>query len=209
MQKKRSVTNSKRDKRGRFAWKGGGVRLVFGLIAAILLALAIIRGAENVYENQRGIVSPVPEGYTPGQYRHVSAKEKRDTTATVIAKYLKKKNSPLVAQAVTFYEAAVKNGLDPYLLVAVAGAESSFGKYTPGNFNVFGWGRGRIGFQSYEHCIETVAYKIATLPYYRDFMANTQDLGEFCLSYNEPEAKVYCKTLRKFLRELESEEWLL
>jgi len=196
----KKLTN--RDKKGRFVSKGGWLRLITGLAAALLLALALVEGGEYVISSRQNapIVSPLPDSTPP-----VTPKERRDTTSSIIDRYLRKKGSPLEGLGSVFYDEAQKRGFHPYILVAVAGAESSFGKHTRGNHNFLGWARGKVGFSSDSDCIEKVAQKIAELPYYRDFLA-TGEVAEFCLSYNAPEARSYCKTIRKFMSELKEEE---
>lgn len=71
--------------------------------------------------------------------------------------YLREQDSPLAGKGAVFVREARKNGLDPKLLVAIAGAESSFGKnIKPGTYNPFGWGP-HIPFKSWDQAISTVA----------------------------------------------------
>lgn len=73
-----------------------------------------------------------------------------------IDRYLKSKGSPLAGQGSVFMAAGRKYRVDPRLLVAIAGSESSFGKYTSGRYNPFGWGPG-IDFDSWRDAIYSVA----------------------------------------------------
>ena len=57
--------------------------------------------------------------------------------------YLESKQSPLAAYVDDIYAAANKFRIDPKLIVAIAGAESSFGKYLSGSYNAWGIGPGR------------------------------------------------------------------
>lgn len=57
--------------------------------------------------------------------------------------YLDSKKSPLAAHVNDIYAAANKYRIDPKLLVAIAGAESSFGLYNSGSHNAWGIGPGR------------------------------------------------------------------
>jgi hypothetical protein len=75
-------------------------------------------------------------------------------TAAALERRLK--GTPLQGQGRTFWQAGRRYRVDPRLLVAIAGAESSFGKHQSGARNPFGWGPG-IDFPSYEAAIETVA----------------------------------------------------
>lgn len=55
-----------------------------------------------------------------------------------------------------FVRAGRRYGIDPALLVAISGAESSFGRITSGSHNAWGWGPG-IPFRSWQEGINTVA----------------------------------------------------
>jgi murein DD-endopeptidase MepM/ murein hydrolase activator NlpD len=77
--------------------------------------------------------------------------------ARQIDTYLRGKKSPLAGYGTQFVAAAEANGLDPYLLVAISGAESEFGKkIKPGTNNPFGWGP-HIPFGSFTEAIDTVS----------------------------------------------------
>jgi hypothetical protein len=76
-------------------------------------------------------------------------------TAKQIDAYLRKQGSPLAGQGQRFVNAGKRHGFDPLLLVAISGAESSFGKNAK-NFNPFGWGP-HIPFKSWGQAIDTVA----------------------------------------------------
>lgn len=57
--------------------------------------------------------------------------------------YLQQKGSPLAAHVDAIYKYANKYRIDPRLIVAIAGAESSFGQHLSGSFNAWGIGPGR------------------------------------------------------------------
>jgi hypothetical protein len=81
-------------------------------------------------------------------------------TARQIDAYLRKQGSPLAGQGQRFVNAGKRHGFDPLLLVAISGAESSFGKNAR-NFNPFGWGP-HIPFKSWGAAIDTVARGLKT-----------------------------------------------
>lgn len=63
-----------------------------------------------------------------------------DKQAKILAAYLSKYNSPLAFHAQDFVDAAKQYNLDWRLLPAIAGVESTFGQFTPGGYNGWGWG---------------------------------------------------------------------
>ena len=68
-----------------------------------------------------------------------------------------KYNSALADQSEAFTTACKKYELNCFLLPAIAGLESTFGKFLmPGSYNPFGWGGGNIYFNSWEEGINTV-----------------------------------------------------
>jgi hypothetical protein len=64
-------------------------------------------------------------------------------TEQVIQSYLRKKGSPLAANARDFIDVGNRYGIDPRFLVAVSGIETSFGKTGSGVRNPFGWNSAR------------------------------------------------------------------
>lgn len=72
--------------------------------------------------------------------------------------YLESKRSPLAKNSVDFYLAAAEFDIDPYLLPAISGIESSFGQaLIPGSYNPFGWNGGKSHFSNFREAIYTVA----------------------------------------------------
>lgn len=75
-----------------------------------------------------------------------------------IKKILTDYHSPLSDSVDSFVKVCFKYNLDCYLLPAIAGVESSFGKFiSPNSYNPFGWGGGYIIFKNWQEAIETVA----------------------------------------------------
>lgn len=77
-------------------------------------------------------------------------------TAKQLSAYLRAKKSPLAPYAADFIQQGRRYGVSPALLVAISGAESSFGKASSGSNNAWGWGPG-INFPSWAAGIEAVA----------------------------------------------------
>lgn len=92
---------------------------------------------------------------------------KTETSKNVASKYfivkktirniLERYNSPLVNDVDSFVTACRDYNLDCYLLPAIMGLESTFGKFVlPGSYNPFGWGGGHIVFDNWDKSIQTV-----------------------------------------------------
>ena len=80
-----------------------------------------------------------------------------DTRVIALKNVLESYNSPLSPYAQEYVDTADKYGMDWRLLPAIAGLESTFGLHQPaGSNNSYGWGGGRIYFQSVEEGIDTV-----------------------------------------------------
>lgn len=82
----------------------------------------------------------------------------RTNSASAIDAYLRKKGSPLAGLGSTFLSAGKKYGVDPRLLVAISGAETSLGQYGPSQRikNPFGMGP-HIQYGSYGESIMAAA----------------------------------------------------
>lgn len=129
------------------------MRLRLTILGLLLLFSPLISlnqaGGKFVPENRRGVEDEVV----------ISAK-KYDKEAKILGKYLEQFNSPLQYHAQDFVDAARVYGLDWKMLPAIAGVESTFGKFTPGGYNGWGWGvygNQAIYFKSWKEAIFTVA----------------------------------------------------
>ena len=82
--------------------------------------------------------------------------------ATALDAYLAGKGSPLAGAGAAFVASAGQVGLDPRMLVAISGAETSFGTYGPSQLihNPFGMGPGRV-YGSWEEAIAAAANNLA------------------------------------------------
>ena len=85
------------------------------------------------------------------------AKDK--SRAEAIDAYFKARNMPLEGMGMKMVIEAKKNDIDWRLLPAIAIRESTGGKFAckTAGYNSFGWGSCKIGFDSNEEAIETVA----------------------------------------------------
>ncbi len=80
-----------------------------------------------------------------------------DNRVIALRNVLENYGSPLAPYAKDYVDAADKYDMDWKLLPAIAGLESSYGIHQPvGSNNSYGWGGGRIHFDSVEEGINTV-----------------------------------------------------
>lgn len=87
----------------------------------------------------------------------ISQQAKREAMKRVLTRY----NSPLIEHVDSFIEVSERYELEDYLLISIAGVESSFAnRMIPGTHNAYGYGKGRIVFSSWEHGVETVGFKL-------------------------------------------------
>lgn len=107
-----------------------------------------------LFQGQARAESPVEENTPKIEARQL------DGRAEVLQAYLAKYNSPMQNQAQDFVDAADTYGMDWKLLPAIAGVESTFGKFIPGGYNAWGWGvygNQAIYFKSWREGMFTVA----------------------------------------------------
>lgn len=80
------------------------------------------------------------------------------TVVTVhqLQRFLSKQASPMADHSGAIIGAANRHGIDPRLIVAIAGVESTFGRNC-GGFNAWGWNNGKTRWSSWEHSIEAFA----------------------------------------------------
>jgi hypothetical protein len=93
------------------------------------------------------VVPPGTSAYTP-------------LKAAQIDTFLKARNSPLAGMGAAFVAAGAKYGVDPGVLVAISGGESSFGQKLFRPFNPFGYGK--QAFPSFQAAINRVASDLGT-----------------------------------------------
>jgi len=102
-------------------------------------------------------VTPVAKAAEPKNKAVVMAMQNSDMRVEALRNVLEKYNSPLAPYAKSYIDAADRYGVEWELLPAIAGLESSFGKHQlPSSYNSYGWGGGRIYFDSVDHGIEVV-----------------------------------------------------
>jgi len=120
--------------------------------------------------------------------------------------FLGKKQSDLNSEAKAFVDSARRYKLDPYLLVAIAGKESGFGKHECGNHNSWGYGNPCWDFESYKEAIEKIAKTIGTGRAYHRFQ-ETGEIGDLGPVYNKPQGfEDWVKDVKFFIKEIKNGE---
>ncbi len=79
-----------------------------------------------------------------------------EITAHRLARYLRRRGSPMATHASTLVTAGMRYGIDPRAIVAIAGVESHFGDVMP-CFNAWGWGPNECRWSSWRQAIMSYA----------------------------------------------------
>lgn len=146
--------------------------LSFFAILPLVLVTALTLALLSTYPGSKSVASvparssqPVAYAALPGSSESsIESIEytKSDAKTESVRQFLARYNSPLEPHAGVLVEKAVKYGLDPRLLPAIAMQESNLCKKVRADsaHNCWGWGiyggKGKA-FESYEHGIEVVA----------------------------------------------------
>lgn len=121
-------------------------KLIIFVVSSLLLLLS---------QNQPGKVSAAKI-----QASEEIVARKLDQEAEILADYFEHRESPLKYHAQDFIDAAKEYNLDWKMLPAIAGVESTFGKFIPGGYNAWGWGvygTNAIYFKSWKEAIFTIS----------------------------------------------------
>ena len=132
------------------------------MVKKILVALVLLYKVSSVYssENIAGSSALLSDKYnnttSQKEVNNLSVYE-YNLKRNAILKVLNKYDSPLSNSANTFIDTCSKYDFDCYLLPAISGLESTYGRaINSGSFNPFGWGGGMIRFESWDEAIATV-----------------------------------------------------
>jgi len=87
----------------------------------------------------------------------VAHQAKREAMIRVLTRY----KSPLVDHVDSFLDATDRYDHEDYFLISIAGVESTFAKrMIHGTHNPYGYGKGRIVFDSWDHGVDVLGYKL-------------------------------------------------
>lgn len=172
------------------------------LIIALILYMIFFQVQAVRASNIGGQSALLAASSSDGATSVLSDKElKYQIKRKVIKKILTANKSPMAESTDAFVAACIKYDLDCYLLPSIAGLESSFGTKTyPGSNNAFGWGRGLIMFESWDHGIMTVGEGLKT-KYIDKGLVSVEEIGrKYC------EGDTWAPKVRSISRKFEQEE---
>jgi len=146
----------------------------------------------------------------PDPQLEVISGKKLDKKATILAQYLARFNSPLQYHAQDFIDAAETYQLDWKMVPAIAGVESTFGKFIPGGYNAWGWGvygTQAIYFDSWRDGIFTIAKGLRE-GYLNKGLTDPYSINRVYAASPHWGGKVsfFMQDLEKFASQLEAEE---
>ena len=119
------------------------------ILITILTALILVPRNAEAASNSAGASATLKPAQT--------AASQKDKRVEALERVFEKNNSQLLPYAEVYIRSADKHGVDWKLLPAIAGLESGFGRaMIDATYNPYGWGSGRIYFDSWEDGIDTV-----------------------------------------------------
>jgi hypothetical protein len=125
---------------------------------------------------------------------------KNDPRIEQLNRFLEDYKSPLTDYSEDFIKMADKYNIDWKLLVSISGVESTFGKnYILGTYNAYGWGGGKIYFESWEDSIEKVSKALSEKYYNRGLNTPYKIAPVYC-----PPSKVWAGKVNYFMEKLEN-----
>lgn len=132
----------------------------------------------------------------------------QDARPVIINKYFERYSSPMAGMGNYITSIADEQGVDPYLVVAIAQQESNLGKITPPDcYNAWGWGihtAGTLCFDSWDEGISVFTQGISNS--YHAYGLYTPD--EIMTKYvpHSP-GGAWAKGVNQFLDNLETGDW--
>lgn len=165
------------DKSRRAIGSGGAISLCLCLVVLIgftngpTVARRIATEPEQHAPAERSFLVSFPDLSEPGsarerkrtqiQARSLYADGEALVTADQIRDFLSRHNSPMAGHAEEIILAGNRYGIDPRMIVAIAGVESQYGKRCRG-FNAWGWNGGRTRWSSWTESIDVYSASMGT-----------------------------------------------
>lgn len=175
-------------------------KLIFLSAVLVLLKIEHTTNPTNRVANA-GTISPFgPETKASVNYEITAKKVNREEA---LAAFLTKYNSPLTPSAKTFVEVADKYSIDYRILPAISCIESGCGKHLiQGTYNPFGWGKGTIKFESYDHAIIRVGQGLDEI-YLRRGLTTVEKIAPV---YNPPSPDSWTSKVNYFMNQIRKYE---
>jgi len=127
------------------------------IIGILILAALLFSPDINATPKEAGSSAVLASGNNAPLSQLVQREKSFILKKKVISAVLSKYNSPILGSEDAFIKACRAYELDCYLLPAITGLESGYGRaIIPGSYNGFGWGNGRIMFKDWDDGILTV-----------------------------------------------------
>ena len=198
--------------------KNNLIRFVQSLVILPVMTMSLT-GVQNIENPQSMLVKKVnivangALAFNPALDPKVNEKTKiLKEEAEAIDAYFADHDMPLLGTGAKMAEEADKNDLDWRLLPAIAVRESTGGKHSCKRVenNPFGWGSCKIGFDSIDEAIETLAKNLGgnnpnTAKHYDD-----KTTREILRAYNPPSiVPKYVDQVIKIMKEIGPEEIIL
>jgi len=170
-----------------------------------ILASCIIYS--HTYEKEAGASAQLKVVQQVTQCQPTQAESEDDKRVRAIKRFLAKYDYGLQASAEDFVKIAREYKADPYLLVAIAGKESTFGKHQCAPYNAWGYGNPCHGFNSFADGIRKVAKTIMGGRAYKKFQ-QTGEVTHLAPVYNKPQGyEDWVKDVTWFIEKIKKEEY--
>lgn len=193
-----------------FLWFGVAVPMLFFSIN-LYNSYSLTAGAPGLIRQEISTIrkNPIAFASIPKiAFEIKTALATQDARPLVIRKYLERYDSPMMNYASYIVDVSDANGVDPYLIVAIAQQESNLGKLMPPNcHNAWGWGihsEGTLCFDDWQEGINTFITGLSEN--YIAYGLHTPE--EIMTKYNatSPDG-AWAKGVSQFLNDLETGDW--
>jgi hypothetical protein len=176
------------------------------ILAVILDLLFLIGGIYAIIQfnqrlrvvEQKTLLSPLPD------YPIIEDPVSKEQIER-LQNFFNRFDSPLATLSATFITASEAYNLDWRLLPAIAGVESTFGKYTPScaPYNPFGWSSttspcGLYRFSSFGDAVWHLADRLSNFPAYSKWR-ETGEIIELAKVFNGSHQETWARNLNYFL----------